>query len=131
MELLKTLLAAGVLSAAVSLLTTLLQRKWSKEDKKDAVIIRLKSIEDKLDKHISENERENIDNKRMRILRFNDEIRQGARHSEEHFAECLSDIDDYEDYCRSHPEYPNNKAVAAIKHIKDVYDHCMRENLFL
>lgn len=135
MEILKLLLGAGLVSVIGSLVTTCLQRKWSKEDKKsddnDAVLLKLNEIENKLDEHILEDERGNMKLTRARILTFNDELRRGVLHSEEHFTDCLDDIDHYEQYCRDHPDYPNNKAQAAIRHIKEVYDRCLRENTFL
>jgi len=33
----------------------------------------------------------------------------------------LEDIDIYEKYCDANPDFPNNKAVMAIKNIKDNY----------
>lgn len=68
---------------------------------------------------------------RYRILRFNDEIRQEIRHTKEHFDQILEDIDNYEKFCRENPEFPNNKAMLAVKNIKDVYDKCVDENDFL
>lgn len=68
---------------------------------------------------------------RYRILRFNDEIVQGNRHTKEHFDQILEDIDNYEKFCKNNPEFPNNKAVLAVKNIKDVYDKCVEENSFL
>lgn len=135
METLKLLLGAGIVSVIGSLVTLLLQRKWSKDDKKEsdnaAVMQKLSEIESKLDNHVKEDELGSMKLTRTRILAFNDELRLGIRHSEEHFADCLDDIDHYEKYCLSHPEYPNNKAQAAIRHIKEVYDDCLRKNSFL
>ena len=68
---------------------------------------------------------------RYRILRFNDEIIQEVRHTKEHFDQILEDIDNYEKFCKENPDFPNNKAVLAIKNIKDVYDRCVEENDFL
>lgn len=68
---------------------------------------------------------------RYRILRFNDEVRQGIRHTKEHFDQILEDIDSYESFCRENPNFSNNKAVLAIKNIKDVYDRCVDDNDFL
>ena len=68
---------------------------------------------------------------RYRILRFNDEIIQEVRHTKEHFDQILEDIDNYEKFCKENPDFPNNKAVLAIKNIKDVYDRCIEENDFL
>lgn len=135
MEILKLLLTAGLVTALSSIFTLCLQHKWSKEDKKEgegnAVLQKLSEIEIKLDEHIKEDVRSNIKLTRARILTFNDELRRGVLHSEEHFTDCLDDIDHYESYCRDNPDYPNNKAQAAIRHIKEVYDKCIRENTFL
>lgn len=68
---------------------------------------------------------------RQRVLRFNDEILCGQKHSKEHFDEILDDIDIYEDYCSTHEEYENNKAVLAIRTIKKTYDKCMDNHDFL
>ena len=135
MGILKLLLGAGLVSVLGSVVTLCLQRKWSKDDKKetetDAVLLKLNEIEGKLDEHIKEDEHGNMKLTRARILTFNDELRRGVLHSEEHFNDCLDDIDHYEQYCNSHPDYPNNKAQAAIRHINEVYDKCLRENSFL
>ena len=68
---------------------------------------------------------------RYRILRFNDEILHGEKHSKEHFDQIIEDIDKYDDYCRDHPEFPNSKVVFAIRNIKNVYQKCTDEGTFL
>ncbi len=76
-------------------------------------------------------EKSNVIDCRVRILTFADEIRRGVRHSKETFDQVLSDIDTYERYCTSHPDFMNNKTVAAKAKILDVYDKCMGNNDFL
>lgn len=68
---------------------------------------------------------------RQRVLRFNDELLFGQKHSKEHFDEILEDIDIYEKYCRNHPEYENHRADLAIATIQDTYKSCLREKGFL
>lgn len=68
---------------------------------------------------------------RVRILTFADEIRRGMRHSKETFDQVLSDIDTYERYCTEHPDFMNNKTVAAKAKILEVYSECMDNNDFL
>ena len=68
---------------------------------------------------------------RQRILRFNDEILCGQRHSKEHFDEILDDITTYEHYCNAHEEYENDKAVLAIESIREIYKQCMKSHDFL
>ena len=77
------------------------------------------------------NELERVRQARQRILRFNDELLFGQRHSKEHFDEILSDIDTYEEYCRTHKDYENNRAVLAIGTIREVYKDCLKTHDFL
>lgn len=74
-------------------------------------------------------------NCRYRIIRFNDELLQHGEHktlhTKEHFDQILSDIDDYEEYCRVDSEYQNSKAVMAIENIRAVYKKCVAEGSFL
>ena len=76
-------------------------------------------------------EKSDVINCRVRILTFADEIRRGVRHSKETFDQVLSDIDTYERYCAEHPDFMNNKTVAAKAKILDVYSECMDNNDFL
>lgn len=84
-----------------------------------------------LEKHIAADDERYIKQCRLRILRFNDEILQGIRHTKEHFDEILEDITLYEQYCRDHPDYKNNKAVMAIHNIERVYQERLTKNDFL
>lgn len=68
---------------------------------------------------------------RSHILRFGDELLHGVPHSKEHFDQILLDISKYEHYCDDHPEFPNGKAVATIKQIKNTYQKCLENNNFL
>ena len=77
---------------------------------------------------IDENE---ANTSRYRILRFDDEIRHGKKHTEEHFNQIMDDIAKYERYCLDHPKYPNGKAVSAVEKIKKVYEKCKDERSFL
>lgn len=71
---------------------------------------------------VEEKEEENeAVNCRIRILHFGDEILHDVEHSKEHFDQTLADIDFYEAYCKSHPQFENNKAKATIKVILNTY----------
>jgi len=91
----------------------------------------IKGVKNEVDALKKDEELERVRMARQRILRFNDEILFGKRHSKEHFDEILSDIDVYEDYCRTHEEYENNKAVLAIATIREVYKDCLKTHDFL
>lgn len=91
----------------------------------------IKGIKNEVNALKKDEELERVRMARKRILRFNDEILFGKRHSKEHFDEILSDIDVYEDYCRTHEDYENNKAVLAIATIREVYKDCLKTHDFL
>lgn len=91
----------------------------------------LAEISSKLDAHISEDNKGDAKRERIRILRFADEVRQGKRHSKEHFNEILEDITEYNRYCAHHPEFPNDKASISIALIEDTYRMRLEKNDFL
>ncbi len=68
---------------------------------------------------------------RYRIIRFNDELRHDVKHTEEHFNQLIDDIKTYENYCQSHPDFPNGKAVFSVSNIKKIYEKCVDEDLFI
>lgn len=129
----------GVYVALVGLgsavLVKLLDRIWQKRDEKKGAMGRLssdlKSVSDRLDKHIAEDEKDHIIQCRYRIQRFNDEILLGQKHSKEFFDSTLIDITDYDVYCSSHPEFRNQVTSMAEENIKRVYQKCMEEHTFL
>lgn len=90
---------------------------------------------DKIEKNLADVERKvgesTAVSSRYRIIRFDDELLHEVKHTKEHFDQILYDIDVYETYCNEHPDFKNNLAVMAIKHIKNVYQKCSRDNLFL
>ncbi len=100
-------------------LASRLEKKFSSHE----LITRIDSLEKKLDQKEAETYR-------TRILRFNGEIKRGLHHDEEEFNDCLLAIDGYEDYCRTHPDYPNNKATMAIANVKRVYEKAYQNNDF-
>jgi uncharacterized coiled-coil protein SlyX len=91
----------------------------------------LKQLVDKVDKLDSTFGADRADTRRYRILRFDDEIRHGVVHTEEHFNQIIHDIEYYKSYCSAHKEYENEKAVFAIENIESVYKKCREERTFL
>lgn len=95
------------------------------------VLNELKETRSRLDAHIKADEEYNADVRRARILRFNNELIRDVPHTREDFIDILADIDDYEDFCRKHPDYKNNRAVHAIANIGRVYDERLQKHDFL
>lgn len=86
---------------------------------------RLDTIEENQEKHIATLAR-------THILRFADEQRQlvksGATHSEEYFKQQLQDIDTYNAYCDTHPNFSNGLTVMASEYIKEEYKRVYLNN---
>ena len=95
------------------------------------VMNKIDDLERRFDKHEYDREKDKADECRANILRFNREILRELPHTREDFIEVLSYIDFYEDYCRDHPEYENNRAVLAIQNIKRVYSERLEKHDFI
>ena len=74
---------------------------------------------------------ESVLNCRVRILHFGDETLHGQKHTKEHFDQILRDIDKYEHYCSTHPEFENNVTVLTSARIKEIYQKCLADGDFL
>ena len=68
---------------------------------------------------------------RAHILRFDDELYNKVRHSQEYFLQIYDDIDFYEDFCRKNPDFENGRATDAIRHIKETYNKCREDHSFI
>ena len=84
-----------------------------------------------LDEHIKTDDARNADLHRSKILQFNNELLRDIPHTREDFIEILAEIDFYEKYCDTHPEYENNRATHAVANIKRVYDGRLIKHDFL
>lgn len=66
---------------------------------------------------------------RTHILRFNDELENGMKHSKDYFRQQIQDIDTYEEYCRTHPDFANGLTIMASKYIKSEYERLYQTHL--
>jgi hypothetical protein len=105
--------------------------KWIGRGINAEVLAEVKSTRARLDKHIQADDERNADDRRTRILRFNNELIRDIPHTREDFIDVLADIDVYEEYCRKHPDYKNNRAVHAIANIGRVYDERLAKHDFI
>ena len=94
------------------------------------VLEQQKQTQKKLEEHIQVDDERNANLLRTQILRFNDELIDDKHHTREHFIEILAVIDAYEDYCRSHPDYKNNRCICAVANIKRVYNERLQKHDF-
>lgn len=80
----------------------------------NSIQIQTKAIEDKGDSREAEN-------RRVRILRFEDELQRGKKHTKDSFDQVMVDIKQYNLYCEAHPEFENGKTGPTAIHIEKVY----------
>ena len=88
-------------------------------------------IKEEAREHNEQNLEERAKNNRSKILRFDDELRIGIKHSYEYFEDILSTVHEYEDYCDNHPKFKNRQAESAINHIQSAYDEAHENNSFI
>ena len=105
-----------------ALLQSRLTRKDTMKDKEDDITKALKQLDQKLDQLNEKVDKNSATLARTHILRFDDEIINGIRHSLEYWEQTLMDVDTYERFCKTHPDFKNSYADAAIRHIKKVFD---------
>lgn len=105
--------------------------RWLGRAINDEVLAEVKEFRARLDEHIKADDERNADDRRSRILKFNNELIRDIPHTREDFIDILTDIDDYEAYCREHPNYKNNRAVHAIANIGRVYDERLKKHDFI
>ncbi|MDO4493823.1 MAG: hypothetical protein Q4C53_08070 [Clostridia bacterium] len=79
-----------------------------------------------LAEHIKNGAEREQKQRRVRILRFADEVRRGKTASKEYWTEVISDVDDYRAYCLGHPDFINSKGEAAMEYLLDEYNKLMR-----
>ena len=104
---------------------------FSRKDKSKEIENSLKEMKEDNKKQFSE-----LNNKidfnaavlaRTHILRFNDEIMNGMKHSREYWRQQLDDCDTYEEFCRENPDFKNSYTEIADKNIKSTFEKLMNE----
>lgn len=93
-------------------------------DKIDALAKKVDLLEAK------EDQRDAV-NKRVRILRFEDELQRDQKHTKDSFDQVMSDITDYNQYCEDHPKFRNKQTEQTVEHINKVYAERLEKHDFL
>lgn len=83
---------------------------------------------DSLSDIVAENE---VVNKRVRILQSADDVMRGVQRSKDRCDQDLSDIDGYERYCETHPNFRNNQTEMSINLIRHQYEYDLAHGTFL
>ena len=104
-----------------TLLQFLIQRHDAKKGELSQIKKELAEIRQDIKRLDDKGDRREAENRRVRILRFGDELQRDFRHSKDSFEQVLDDITAYDQYCNGHPEFKNNQTVATVEHIKKIY----------
>lgn len=133
--LLAAIAAPGFWEVIKTMIDKLLQRKRVTieeiGEKLDSQGKKLNSLEEAFNKKNAKDQEKEAKAARRRILRTDDEIRIGVKHSKDFFDDVLRDIDYYEEYCDDHPHFKNKCAESAINNVMACYEACKMENSFL
>ena len=106
----------------LAFLQFLIQRSDKKKDEFGEIRKAIEDLRECVKRVDAKADRREAESRRVRILRFEDELQRDVAHSKESFDQVLeNDITEYEKYCDSHPTFRNHKASASIEHIKNVY----------
>lgn len=113
----------------------LIHRHDEKNDRVGVIMKRLDELEKQIDTRFNtldeDRERDRAIQARVRVLRFGDELRIGMDHSKETFDQNNEDIDTYERYCATHPNFKNNKTIATVEYTKRIYAERLEKNDFI
>ena len=97
-----------------------------KETKKEVT-----DVQKKMEEHLKEEEEHRAKQARYRIFRFYDEVCDEKLHSESHWEDILDDVDFYEKFCDSNPDFKNNRGKIAMEYLKEAYKEDKAAGRFL
>lgn len=107
--------------ALVTLITFFINRHDKRKDDMKGIKDELTAIKQDIKRLDEKGDRREAVECRVRILRFEDELQEGRKHSKDSFDQVLTDITIYDHYCEAHPEFKNQQTAATVEHIRKVY----------
>ena len=135
-------ICAPVLVALVGIIPTVISNRkktqaslqeMQEQSKKDMDALKadVAGLKKDFAQHMKEDEESKAKEARYRILKFYDELCLGEKHSESNFEDILDDIDLYELYADTHPEFKNSRGKSAMDYIKAIYPKLKAHGDFL
>lgn len=122
-------ISSGIVGSILVFVQFLIQRADAKKDKNSEVLTaignvdkRIDGLEQKIDDVDMKSDERFAVSTRVRILRFEDEMQEGKRHSKDSWDQVISDCDFYNTYCETHPKFKNGQTEATVRHIRHGYD---------
>ncbi|MBE5996994.1 MAG: hypothetical protein E7240_06540 [Lachnospiraceae bacterium] len=115
----------------LAFLEFLIQRYDKKHDRFAEIKKSIEELRKDIGRIDAKGDRREAENRRVRILRFEDELQEERRHSKDSFDQVMNDITEYNQYCAKHPEFKNEQTVATASHITSVYHERLERHDFL
>lgn len=109
----------------------LISRRDSKNDRFDAIVKELAELRAEIRSIDEKGDQRDAVEARVRILKFNDDLLEGRRHSKDSYDQAMSDITRYEQYCNEHPNFKNHQTVLTIANINNSYAERLEKHDFL
>ena len=127
MSILDILIGGGLLG----LIQFLISRHDSKHDRFKAIQESIDKLSERIDKIDAKGDERNAVEFRVRILRFEDELLEGRKHSKDSWDQVMGDITGYEQYCAEHKDFKNNQTEMTIQHIEKSYQERLDKHDFI
>ena len=122
------LLGGGILT----FVQFLIQRHDQKHDRFAELQKAIENLKTEIETLDRKSDRRDAENRRVRILRFEDELQRDIPHSKDSFDQVLEDIRWYLNYCeKKDPDFKNEQTAATIEHIRAVYRERLEKHDFL
>ena len=125
-----TVLGAMLGGGFLGFIQFLISRKDNKKEEGKNILKAINDLRGDVQSMSNDMERFKASMKRSAILRFNDELINDITHEHESFMEILDTIEEYDNYCNSHPDFPNGRTIQACKNIKHVYEKLFDKQKF-
>lgn len=109
----------------------IINRRDAKNDRFDAIVKEIAELRSEIRAIDEKGDARDAIESRVRILRFNDELLEGRRHSKDSYDQCMSDITVYETYCDTHPKFKNNQTAMTISNVNRSYAERLEKHDFL
>lgn len=123
--------SSAVVGAVVSLIQFCISRKDKTTERLDGFDLKLDKLTEMIEDDRKQRRQDRADDARLRILDASDEVLHCVPHSKEWWDRVNDDVTGYNQYCATHPEYRNNKAVHAIENLDKEYSKKLETNNFL
>ena len=131
MDMATTFLSFILGGSFLGFLQYLISRKDAKNDRYGIIVKELAELHSEIQAIDEKGDLRDAIESRVRILRFNDELLEGRKHSKDSYDQCMSDITIYETYCSTHPKFKNNQTALTIEHINKCYADRLEAHDFL